>query len=136
MPYVRISLLKGKPAAHVRAIADSLHQALVDAFGVPPKDRFQIVQQLAPDEFIFDRNYLFGPRSDDFVLVHITVGRPRDAAMREAFYQRAVACLGEAPGLRPEDVMIVMSTTQTDEWSFGCGVAGVLGGRATPALTG
>jgi phenylpyruvate tautomerase PptA (4-oxalocrotonate tautomerase family) len=133
MPYARISLLKGKPAPHIRAVADSLHRALVDAFGVPLKDRFQIIQSLAPEEFIFDRDYLFGPRSDDFVLVHITAGRPRDAATREAFYQRAVAYLGEAPGLRPEDVMIVISTTQTDEWSFGCGVAGVLGGRPAPA---
>lgn len=130
MPYARISMLKGKSPAHLRAVADSLHHAMVDAFGVPPKDRFQVIHQLEPEEFIFDRDYLFGPRSDDFVMIHITAGRPRDAATREAFYQRAVAYLGEAPGLRPEDVMIVISTTRTDEWSFGCGVAGITGGRA------
>ncbi|MFA9441870.1 hypothetical protein ACDA63_19750 [Uliginosibacterium sp. sgz301328] len=36
---------------------------------------------------------------------------------------------GGAPGLRPEDGMIVISTAPTDEWSFGCGVAGITGVR-------
>jgi len=90
---------------------------------VPPDDRFQIIHQHEPGELVFDRHYLGGPRSDDFVLFQITAGRPRSTATKVAFYRRLVERLAEAPGLRPEDVMVVISTTQLDDWSFAGGVA-------------
>lgn len=137
MPYARISLRQGKPPAYLRALADNLHRALVERFDVPAADRFQIIHQLAADELLFDRHYLGGPRSDDFVHIAITAGRPRDTATKQAFYRRLVALLAEAPGIRPADVMVVINTTAADEWSFGDGratmVEGSLGnGRETP----
>jgi phenylpyruvate tautomerase PptA (4-oxalocrotonate tautomerase family) len=121
MPFVRISLLKGKSPDYIRAISESIHRAMVEAFNVPPADRFQVFHQHEPAELIFDRNYLAGPRSDDFVLFAITAGKPRSTETRKAFFQRAVELLGQSPGLRPEDVMIVVTTTTPDEWSFGNG---------------
>ncbi len=123
MPYTRISLLKGKPPHYLRAVSDALHQALVETFDVPPADRFQIIDQHEPGELIFDRNYLVGPRSDDFILFAVTVGRPRDTAAKRAFYRRLVALLAESPGVRPQDVMVVIATTARDEWSVGDGEA-------------
>lgn len=123
MPFARISLLKGKSPDYLRALSDTVHRALVEAFDVPPDDRFQVVEQLEPGALIFDRNYLGGPRSDDYVLITITAGRPRSTAVKRAFYQRLVALLAEAPGLRPEDVMAVITTTERDGWSFGNGLA-------------
>ncbi|MBN9528184.1 MAG: tautomerase family protein [Alphaproteobacteria bacterium] len=123
MPFARISLLRGKPPAHLRALSDRVHQALVDAFEVPAADRFQAIHQHEAGELIFDRGYLGGPRSDDFVLIAITAGRPRSTAVKQAFYRRLVALLAEAPGLDPEDVMVVITTTAGDDWSFGGGRA-------------
>ena len=123
MPFVRISLRKGKSRAYLRALSDSLHRALVEAFDVPPADRFQVIHQHEPEELVFDRDYLAGPRSEDFVLIAITAGRVRSTAVKRRFYQRAVTLLGQAPGIRPEDVMIVITTTGADEWSFGNGIA-------------
>jgi phenylpyruvate tautomerase PptA (4-oxalocrotonate tautomerase family) len=121
MPMTRISLLKGKSTEYLRAISDSLHQALVDAFEVPPDDRFQIIHQHEPEELVFDRHYMGGPRSDDFVLFCVTAGKLRSTATKQAFYKRLVQLLEQAPGLRPEDVMVVINTTQVDEWSFSGG---------------
>ncbi|MGO4127596.1 tautomerase family protein [Inquilinus sp. YAF38] len=126
MPLTRISLARGKSPDDLRALSDSLHRALVEAFDVPPDDRFQIIQQHEPGELVFDRTYLGGPRSDDFVLFQITAGRPRSAATKAAFYRRLVECLAEVPGIRPEDVMVVISTTQLDDWSFAGGVASMV----------
>lgn len=121
MPITRISLLKGKTREYLQAISDSLHQALVDAFEVPPDDRFQIIHQHEPGELVFDRHYMGGPRSDDFVLFCVTAGRLRSTATKQAFYKKLVQLLGQTPGVRPEDVMVVINTTQTDEWSFSGG---------------
>lgn len=123
MPYARISLLKGKSPHYLAALSDGLHRALVDAFEVPQNDRFQVIHQHEVGEIVFDRGYLCGPRSDDYVLIAITAGRPRTTATKQAFYRRLTELLGHAPGLRAEDVMVVITTTQADDWSFGAGLA-------------
>lgn len=101
MPFARISLLKGKSSEYLQALSDNLHRALVDSFDVPANDRFQIFHQHAPDEFIFDPDYLCGPRTDDFVMITLTAGRLRDTATKQAFYKRLVELLETAPGIRP-----------------------------------
>lgn len=121
MPYSRISLLKGKSPEYLRALADSLHQAMVESFNTPPTDRFQLIHQHEPHELIFDRHYEGGPRSDDFVLIAITTGKPRSTVVKQAFYAQLVRRLAEAPGLRPEDVMVVVTTALGDEWSMSGG---------------
>lgn len=122
MPISRISLLKGKSPDYLRALSDSLQRALEEAFEVPPTDRFQLFHQHEAHELVFDRHYLGGPRSDDFVVIAITAGRPRSTATRQGFYRRLVELLAKAPGMRPEDVMVVITTSGADEWSFGAGV--------------
>lgn len=122
MPISRISLLKGKSPEYLQSLSNSLHQALVESFEVPPYDRFQMIHQHEPYELIFDRHYLGGPRSDDFVLICITAGKLRSTTTKHAFYQRLVSLLAEAPGIRPEDVMVVINTTNKDEWSFSAGI--------------
>ncbi|KGM35179.1 tautomerase family protein [Inquilinus limosus] len=126
MPLTRISLARGKSPDYLRALSDSLHRALVEAFEVPPDDRFQIIHQHEPGELVFDRHYLGGPRSDDFVLFQVTAGRPRSTATKTALYRRLAERLAEAPGLLPEDVMVVISTTGLDDWSFAGGVASMV----------
>lgn len=123
MPYVRISLLKGKNDDYLKKLSDGIHQALVEAFEVPVDDRFQIIHQHAVNELIFDRHYLGGPRSDDYVLICITAGRLRSTQVKQHFYQHLVAVLQMAIGIRQEDVMVVINTTQADEWSFGSGIS-------------
>ncbi|MBP1207517.1 hypothetical protein JOD97_005597 [Duganella sp. 1411] len=119
----RISLLKGKSPDYLRALSDSLHAAMVEAFNVPPTDRFQVIHQHEPHELIFDRDYESqgGPRSDDFVMIAITAGKPRTTETKQAFYRRLVERLAEAPGINPRDVLVVITTSLGDEWSFSGG---------------
>ena len=123
MPLVRISLLAGKPKSYVRAIADGIHQALMEAYGVPAGDRFQIISQHDPDGLIFDPNYLGIHRSDDIVLIHIVAGNWRDTATKKRLYAAIADRLVAKPGLRSEDVQIILSSNERDEWSFGNGLA-------------
>ena len=123
MPYARISLLKGKTPAYLRAISDSLHRALVETFDVPEADCFQVFHQLEPEEFVFDRHYLCGPRSDAYVLIALTAGKPRSQQTKKVFYRRLAELLEKAPGLRREDVMVIIHMTEPEDWSFGKGLA-------------
>ncbi|OHV20117.1 tautomerase family protein [Rhizobium sp. RMa-01] len=123
MPFVRISLRKGKSPDYLAALADTIQRALVETFDVPENDRFQAIHQHDENELIFDRSYLADPRSNDFVYISITIGRPRTAEMKATLYRRLADLLSQSPGLRPEDVMVVISTSAPDDWSFGNGIA-------------
>ncbi|WP_198918723.1 tautomerase family protein [Pseudomonas chlororaphis] len=121
MPFARISLHRGKSAEYLQALSQGLHEALVERFEVPLPDRFQIIHQHEAGELIFDRDYLGGPRSHDFVLIAITAGRPRSVETKRRFYRDLVERLGRAPGIDAEDVMVVITTTEAEDWSFGGG---------------
>ncbi|WGR94622.1 tautomerase family protein [Bradyrhizobium sp. ISRA443] len=126
MPLVNISLLKGKSKDHIRAIADGVHQALMDTYSVPPGDRFQFIRQHEREEFIYDPDYLGIHRTDDVVFIHIVAGNWRDTATKKALYRAIADRLVEKPGLRREDVQIILSPNARDEWSFGNGLASYL----------
>ena len=123
MPLVRISLLKGKSRAHIHAISAGVHQALIDAFNVPADDRFQMIDQYDPEDLIFDPDYLGIHRSADVVFIHIVAGNWRDTAKKKALYRAIADNLHRAPGLRPEDVQVVLSLNERADWSFGSGLA-------------
>lgn len=129
MPMSRISLLKGQSPAYLRALGDSLQRAMEEAFNVPPHDRFQLIHQHEPHEMMIDPSYEGGPRSEQFVLIAITIGKPRSTEVKQAFYQRLVALLAESPGIPSEDVMVVVTAAQGEDWSFG-------GGRPAASLLG
>lgn len=121
MPFARISLHRGKSAEYLQALSQGLHDALVESFEVPLADRFQVIDQHEAGELIFDPGYLGGPRSHDFVLIAITAGRPRSTLTKQRFYQDLVTKLNLATGLDPEDVMVIVTTTEAEAWSFGGG---------------
>lgn len=123
MPLVRISLLKGKSKEYIRAISDGVHQALIEAYKIPPDDRFQLIHQHEPEEFVYDADYLGIHRTDDVVFIHVFAGNWRDRAAKKALYKAIADRLAESPGLRREDVQVILSPNERDEWSFGNGVA-------------
>jgi len=45
-PLVKIEIRKGFSAEYKKAILDGVHQALVDALGIPDSDRFQRIYEL------------------------------------------------------------------------------------------
>ena len=123
MPLVRISLLKCKSKEHIRAIADSVHQALTETYEVPIDDRFQLIHQHEPEEFIYDANYLDIQRSKDVVFINILASNWRNTATKQRLYKRLAELLSANAGLRPEDVQVSISPNDRDDWSFGNGLA-------------
>ena len=123
MPLVRISLLKGKSNHQIRAIADSVHQALTETFEVPADDRFQLIHQHEPEEFIYDSNYMGIQRSKDVVFINILASNWRNTETKQRLYQRLAELLSANAGLRPEDVQVSLSPNTREDWSFGNGLA-------------
>jgi phenylpyruvate tautomerase PptA (4-oxalocrotonate tautomerase family) len=123
MPLVRISLRKGKPVAHRKAVADGIYTALRETFNVPEEDRFITISEHDEDDFIFSRSYMGIERSDDMVLLQITVSNTRSIEQKKALFARIAELLSRDPGLRPEDVFINLVEVIKENWSFGNGIA-------------
>lgn len=133
MPFARISLLAGKSRDYLKSVTDSLDRALVECFDVPEHDHFVAIHQHQPEELIFDRNYRGGPRSDNFILFHITTGKARTDETKRRFYRRLVDLLAAAPGIRPEDVMVIIANSTFEDWSFASGVSAAQPGEGRGA---
>jgi phenylpyruvate tautomerase PptA (4-oxalocrotonate tautomerase family) len=123
MPLVRISLRHGTSPEYRRAIADGVHQAMIDALAIPPDDRFQVISEYSADNLIYDPQYLGIKRSDRVVFIQITLSAGRKPGQKRALYQRITELLAKSPGVRPEDVVINLVQVTWEDWSFGNGVA-------------
>jgi phenylpyruvate tautomerase PptA (4-oxalocrotonate tautomerase family) len=123
MPLTRIALRRGKPAAYRAAIAESIYQAMRDAFDVPEDDKFMIVTEHDAGDFIFSTKYLDIARSDDLLIIQITVSNTRSLEQKKALFKRITERLAENPGVRPKDVFVNLLEVTKENWSFGNGVA-------------
>src|SRR5687768_49206 len=95
MPLVRVSVIRGKPAAPLPDLGEAVHRALVDAIGVPAKDRFQVLSAHAPGELVYDPEYLGIERGEGIVIVQITLSAGRSLERKRALYQRIAGNLAE-----------------------------------------
>jgi 4-oxalocrotonate tautomerase len=129
MPLQRIDLLVGRTPSARRAIADAIHQSLVEAVGVPEKDRFQIITQHEPDGLLFAPEYLGVPHENP-VLVQITLNTGRTVEQKQRLYRR-MADLVAAAGVSPNDLIVSLVEVTKESWSFGDGKAQYA--PATPA---
>jgi phenylpyruvate tautomerase PptA (4-oxalocrotonate tautomerase family) len=123
MPLVQISLREGTNPKYRKAIAEGVHQAMIDAIAVPPKDRFQVITEYKATDLIYDADYLDLKRSDEVVFVQITLSTGRKPGQKRALFKRMAELLAKSPGLRPEDLLINLIEVSWENWSFGNGEA-------------
>ncbi|MCR4465887.1 MULTISPECIES: tautomerase family protein [unclassified Burkholderia] len=123
MPFTRIAVREGKPAAYRAALVDGVHRALMHTFNVPEDDIFMVVTEHSAENFFFGRHYLDIERSDDLVMVQITANNTRTLEQKQALYRTIAENLARQPGVRPQDVFISLVEVLKEDWSFGNGIA-------------
>lgn len=122
MPLVEISVRNEMPPPQRKAIADSVHRALVDAIGIPEADRFQIVTGHSAGDLIFDAQYM-GVERRDVVFVRITLVRGRSQEKKLDLYRRIAQNLAEQAQVRPQDAFVTLVENEKMDWSVGNGIA-------------
>ena len=122
MPFVRLTLARGRSVEDRRAMAESVQQALVETAGVPADDFFCAVHELPPEDFRFDPTYLGIQRSAELLFVQIVLNVGRTVEVKRSLYARISEKLGQRPGIRHEDVLINLIEVPRENWSFGNGI--------------
>jgi 4-oxalocrotonate tautomerase len=131
MPLVRIAMPKGKSPEFRRAVSQGVHSALVETFGVPEQDLFQIISQHDADNpIVHAPSYLGIAYSDDLTIIQLTVSDTRSLEQKRRLFARIAELLAQKPGLRPDDIFINLVEVKAECWSFGRGEAQYASGAA------
>jgi phenylpyruvate tautomerase PptA (4-oxalocrotonate tautomerase family) len=96
---------------------------MVDVMGVPPQDNFQITTEHDPLGLVYDAAYLKIARTDNLVIVQVTLNEGRTVDVKKRFYGELANRLHQQLGVRLEDVFISLVEVRKENWSFGNGEA-------------
>lgn len=127
MPLLRFDLIEGRSPDELKTLLDAAHRAMLAAFKVPERDRYQIVTEHKPGHMIVEDTGLGFARTDKVVLLQV-VSRPRGREKKELFYRLLVEELEKSCGIAPSDVMVSVVENDDEDWSFGIGRAQFLTG--------
>jgi phenylpyruvate tautomerase PptA (4-oxalocrotonate tautomerase family) len=128
MPLLRFDVIEGRDEKELKTLLDAAHRAMLEAFGVPERDRYQIVHQHPAHEMIIEDTGLGFERSKDLVIISVT-SKQRTEDQNQALYRLIVKELGESCGIQPNDIMISIVENGNADWSFGMGEAQFLTGK-------
>ncbi len=123
MPLVRISLREGKSPEHHKTLMEQIYLAMRESMGTPENDRFATITEHSESCFNTSGDYLGIDRSEDLVIIQMTVLAGRSVDQKKALYAAIAERLSQSPGLRKEDVFVNLLEVAKEDWSLGNGIA-------------
>ena len=120
MPLMKFDLIEGRTDDELKALLDAAHRAMLAAFKVPERDRYQIVHEHKPGRMIIEDTGLGIARTDKVVFLQVT-SRPRKKKQKEAFYRLLCEELERSCGIASSDVVVSIVENTDEDWSFGLG---------------
>lgn len=121
MPFIHTYLPQHTSAGQRETIVQAIHQALVSSIGMPVDELFNMVSVYEPGQFSFSRTFNGMTRSDDVIVVEITMRRGRSDAMKRALYATISDNLQAMAKTAPDDVFIFVHENDYSDWSVGRG---------------
>ena len=125
---MRVDIVDGRSEEEIHRIGDAIHRAMLAAFNVPERDRYQIITEHPSSHLVMEDTGLDIPRSRNRIMIQV-ITRPRPRAQKEAFYRLVCDELSRDCGIAPNDVMVSMVENNDEDWSFGLGRAQFLTGE-------
>lgn len=122
MPFVRTAVPRGIDKSRKYQIVQRIHDALVAGIGMPQDELFNLVTEYGEGEFFYDRRFNGIARSDQLIVVEITMRRGRSDAMKRDLYAAIARNLEQNAAVSPKDIFIFMHENDYSDWSVGNGV--------------
>lgn len=117
MPLIQVDLDAALYESAGDAIGEAVHQAQIEALGIPADDRFQVFRPHAKGELKFDPQYN-GVDRRNLLLIRVTAVHMYPVAAKRRFFEAVVAKLGPL-GVRSEDVLIALVENGFEDWYAG-----------------
>ena len=127
MPLLIFDVIEGRSDAQLQTLLDAAHRAVLSAFEVPVRDRYQIVHENKAKHMVIEDTGLNLTRTRNLVVVRV-ITSPRPEEQKQKFYAELSRELKESCGIEGSDLMLSITTNSKGDWSFGNGVAQYLTG--------
>ena len=123
MPLVRISLREGKSPEFHKTLMEQIYLAMRSAMGTPEDDRFAVISEHGENCYNNSGDFLGIDRSDDHMIIQITVLAGRTVEQKKALYGEIAENLSVELSVRREDIFISLLEVAKEDFSLGNGVA-------------
>jgi phenylpyruvate tautomerase PptA (4-oxalocrotonate tautomerase family) len=127
MPFLRVDAYEGRSQEQVKNLLDAIHRAVLSAFGVPRRDRYQLYQEHSESNFIVQDTGLNIERTRKVIFITIT-SRQRTEQQKTNLYGKLVEEL-KTCDIEQNDIVVSIVTNADADWSFGNGRAQFLTGE-------
>ena len=121
MPFIRVAVKKATAKVQKQAIVDGIHQALVESINMPTDELFNLISEYDEDNFFYDRRFNGIARSDNLLVIEITMRRGRSDGMKKMLYAKIAENLAANAQISPKDIFIFMHENDYSDWSVGNG---------------
>jgi hypothetical protein len=124
MPIAKIHVREGRYDEHrLSNVSRAVQDSLISVLKIPAEDFFQVIHELPPQRFLHTPAFLGMKYSDDFILLELAfiAGRPKET--RLALLRELNARVVAAAGISPDDLMIAITESPGENFSFGQGLA-------------
>jgi hypothetical protein len=128
MPLVRIDAVEGRGKQQIKDLLDAVHRAVLSAFKVPQRDRYQIYHQHPESCFIVEDTGLGIERTAKAVVITLT-SMPRSQELKLQLYKDLCRELKKSCDIESSDVIVSIVTNSAPDWSFGNGNAQFITGE-------
>lgn len=102
-------------------IVMGVHDAMVEHLKIPRDDLFQMFAEYTSEDSFFDRNFLGISRSNNMVVIQITMRRGRSDTMKEKLYAAIADNLSRVAEIRSDDIFVYLVENDFSDWSVGKG---------------
>jgi phenylpyruvate tautomerase PptA (4-oxalocrotonate tautomerase family) len=116
MPLSKIEVRKKWSPEQAQAIIEAIYLAQREALKVPENDRQIRLIEHAPELF-----HVPPGKSENFILVEITLFAGRSIEAKRSLYKSIVANLGVV-GIAPSDIFIVLNEVPLENWGIRGGI--------------
>jgi phenylpyruvate tautomerase PptA (4-oxalocrotonate tautomerase family) len=120
MPLVRIDAFEGRSDVEIKTLLDAAHRAIVKAFHLNERDRYQIYDARPKSRFVMQDTGLGIPRTDKAIIITV-VSKQRSEILKRRLYKEMTEELSRAAAIPPSDVMIGIVENSAADWTFGNG---------------
>ena len=87
MPFLRVDAYEGRSKEQVKELLDAIHRAILSAFGVPLRDRYQVYQEHSESNFIVQDTGLGIDRTKNVVFIGINKQTTNRGAEDKPLYE-------------------------------------------------
>jgi 4-oxalocrotonate tautomerase len=117
MPFVRISLLKGRPPGLGKQIAAAVQAAMIETVNAHSETLFQVISEHDNTEMVYDASHKIPP-DQGIVLIEITLTEGRIWKNKLALHKSIIDQLEKKMGLAHGSVFIALIDIRKENWSF------------------